>query len=164
VKYRRAGPKLTPSISRGSDSLTHLDGFCLIVSIVKAQAHTTHRIEKKKAGHHWPAFFISHFATPQGRCHSACPPQAEAQPRDRSDAFTPRLCRVGRGFSREANAPPPSPSSRPRLRLASEQRPQGVVIPSEAGQFFLSSSFLRRSWPAQSRNLSSPLSMPLRYN
>jgi hypothetical protein len=39
-----------------------LDGFCLIVSIVKAQAthNTSHRA--KKAGHHWSAFFTPHNA------------------------------------------------------------------------------------------------------
>jgi hypothetical protein len=44
------------------DLLSHLDGFCLIVSIVKAQATHNPSYRAKKAGHHWSAFFTPHNA------------------------------------------------------------------------------------------------------
>ena len=79
--------RLTPLQPEGSALRVSSDGFCLIVSIVKAQSHarrffinprvTTCRAPKKKAGHNWPAFFISLFTTPQ---RPACRRQALSFP------------------------------------------------------------------------------------
>jgi hypothetical protein len=126
-------------------------------------------------------------ATPKGRCHSRLPASGgsgagqffltssfrrrswPAQPRNLYSpfSFNPKsgphlpLRVVGRGFSRDIDVPPPILTFcalLPHLCALLPQRPKGVVIPSGAGQFFLTSSFRRRSWPAQPRNLSSPFS------
>ena len=112
------------------DLLSHLDGFCLIVSVVKAQALTTHRIEHKKRRAIWPAFFYAGaFAScvaqaaparsraspflpqrPKGVVIPACPPPTGAQPGNLSSPFSLKsdpdlpLCFVGRGFSLPAEA------------------------------------------------------------
>ena len=160
MKYRRASLKLAPTISRRSDSTHYLDGFCLIVSIVKAQAHTTHRIEKKKAGHHWPVFFslprhasaaFRNAASNKKGSLIGCPFtfsllfSDECHPERAAEGSGFPLVFVGRDFNRDINVSASlltfAQALPARLRLYSRNALRALSFRAEPANFF----FLLRS-------------------